>query len=358
MNKNNEFIEWRLLKDSVRDPYRHFAIEEALLRGIDEGFTPPTLRLRQAEPSVWIGVYQYPEEDVDIKYCEEKGIKIVRRPNPGGAVYQDEGSFCYSLFFPKETVFNRLHIEKPEQLYAIAGKAVIDTCREYGVHAELSPINDITINGRKVYGSAQVQLYSGFVHSGTFLVKTDIDEMERCLIPSMLKYIDKGFRGVKERVINLCDAVGKDIQIEEVMEKLACHIARILGVDFRPGLLSDEEIKLVDSLYEEKYSKKEWTYRKREEYNTVISTKSRSGVITVGVSLDNEIITALEIKGDFLVPDQQELIRMISLLKGKPLSAVQGIVNAGRLPDDVGESLIGLFKDIGKKGGANDTGCR
>jgi lipoate-protein ligase A len=354
MNKT-EMLKWRLLKDGIRDPFHHFALEEALLRGIDDGITPPTLRLRQTEPSVWIGVYQYPEEDVDMAYCTKKGIKIVRRPNPGGAVYQDEGSFCYSLFFPKKPLFNQLHITKAEQLYPIFGKAVIETCREFGVDAELSPVNDITIGGRKVYGAAQVELYSAFVHSGTFLVKTDLDEMERCLKPSKLKFIDKGFLNVKARVVNLCDAAGMDIEIRKVMEKLVRHVAEVLGVDFYSGFLSSEEISSANYLYDEKYVKPEWTFRKRDTYNTIISTKSLSGVITVGISMEGGTIADLEIKGDFLIPNQEELMRVIQTIKGRRVDTISSIVESSRLPTDIKKSLIGLLKNISTKGVSDGT---
>ena len=346
-------IKWRLLKDGIRDPFYHFALEEALLRGIDDGITPPTLRLRQTGPSVWIGVYQYPEEDVDVAYCTKKGIKIVRRPNPGGAVYQDEGSFCYSLFFPKKPIFAQLQITEAEQLYPIFGKAVIDTCRDFGVQARLSPMNDITIGGRKVYGSAQVEFYSAFVHSGTFLVKTDLDEMERCLTPSKLKFIDRGFSNVRDRVVNLCDAAGEDIEISLVMEKLVQHLAELLNIEFCSGGLSNEETTLMSKLYKDKYANLEWTFRKKEIYHTVVSTKSLSGVITVGISLTGETIVDLDVKGDFLIPDQEELTRFIQTVKGKHLDAVPSFVESGRFPPDIKKSLLGLFKDIGAKGNSH-----
>ena len=345
-SKKAPCLQWRLLKDGIRDPYRHFAIEEALLRGIDTGETVPTLRLRQVEPSVFIGVYQYAEEDVDVAYCAAKSIKIVRRPNPGGAVYQDAGSFCYSLFCPKEFLFKRANVHEAEQLYPIIGRAVIETCRDFGVKAELSPVNDITIGGRKVYGSAQVEFYGAFVHSGTFLVKTDLEEMERCLKPSRLKFSDKGFQDVKSRVINLCDAIGKDIEISEVMEKLVFHMGEFLQVDFYEAGLMAEEIQAADSLYNEKYSDPAWTFRKKDSYTVVVSTKARSGVITLEVSLEGDVMMDVHIKGDFLVPDQGELSRVISSLKGKSFFIASEIAADSCLPVDIREALSGLLKSI------------
>ena len=345
-SKKAPCLKWRLLKDCIHDPFRHFALEEALLRGIDDGVTSPTLRLRQTEPSVWIGVYQYPDEDVDVAYCAAKGIKIVRRPNPGGAVYQDGGSFCYSLFCPKEFLFKGLNVREAGQLFPLIGKVVIETCRDFGVKAELSPVNDITIGGRKVYGSAQVEFYSAFVHSGTFLVKTDLEEMEKCLKPSRFKFSDKGFRDVKSRVINLCEAAGRDIEIAEVMDKLASHMAELLQVDFYEAGLSAAEIQSADALYREKYADPAWTFRKKDAHGVVVSTKARSGVITLEVSLEGDAIAGAHIKGDFLVPDQGELSRVMDGFKGKTLSGALEVVRSGRLPADVREALGELLNGI------------
>jgi lipoate-protein ligase A len=76
---------WRLLLDDIRQPFLHFSVEESVLNGVDEGTSPPTLRLRRSDPSVWIGIYQLPEEDVDLEYCAQRSLPIVRRYNPGGA---------------------------------------------------------------------------------------------------------------------------------------------------------------------------------------------------------------------------------------------------------------------------------
>ncbi len=337
---------WRLLHDKIDEPFLHFAVEEALLRGMDENTSPPILRIRQTKPSVWIGVYQYPEEDVDILYCEQKNIKIVRRPNPGGAVYQDEGSFCYSLFFPKKNVFERLQIQEPGELYKLAGNAVIETCKDFGVIAGHSPVNDITINGRKVYGSAQIEFYSAFVHSGTFLVNTNLDEMERCLIPSKLKFIDKGFKNVKDRVINLSEAIGERVEVPQVIEKLVFHLSRILEMELYKDDLFENEILLANQLFEEKYSKPEWTFREKASFNTVVSTKSPSGIITLCLSTDNGKVTDIEIKGDFVIANQDDLRKVIHSLIGQEVKRLPFIIKNSPLPIDLKESLASLLLKI------------
>ena len=71
--------EWRLLHDGINEARHHFAVEEALARLVDEGHTPPTLRMRQVFPAVFVGVFQNTWSEVDVAYCQAHDIQIVQR---------------------------------------------------------------------------------------------------------------------------------------------------------------------------------------------------------------------------------------------------------------------------------------
>jgi lipoate-protein ligase A len=342
----SERSRFRLLRDGIRDPFRHFAVEETILRGVDESTSPPTLRLRQVQPSVWIGIYQVPEEDVDLDYCREHRLPVVRRYNPGGAVYQDEGSFCYSLFFRHRELFDRLRITNPMELYPLLDQAVIDTCAEYGVEAVHSPVNDVTIHGRKVYGSAQVEWYEAFVHNGTFLVSTNRDAMEHALRPSKLKFADKGFTNIRDRVINLSEAAGHPIPVQEVMERLAGQIAHRLDIDLAPGSLLPQETIQAEELWGKKYVRPDWTFRHQPSYTSILSTKAPSGVITLEATLDGSILQQVNVKGDFLLVRQEDLRVLLEQMKGLTPATAATLAQRSPLPKDVRESLAKLLQDL------------
>lgn len=50
-------MRFRLLEDDIWESAMHFAVEEAILRGVNEGTSPPTLHMRRSEKAVWIGVH-------------------------------------------------------------------------------------------------------------------------------------------------------------------------------------------------------------------------------------------------------------------------------------------------------------
>jgi len=337
---------FRLLMDGITDPFRHFAVEEALLRGIEEGTSPPTLRLRRVIPSVWIGIFQSPEEDVDVEYCQANGIPIVRRYNPGGAVYQDEGSFCFSLFFRHKELFSHLGIQEAPELYPLVSEAVIATCAHYGLLASRSPTNDCTVGGRKIYGSAQVQWSEGFVHSGTFLVSTDCQVMARVLKPSNLKFADKAFTNVRDRVVTLCEATGMTIPVEEVMWHMSTELAERLALELVPGELLAHELEQADDLYKQKYCRPEWTFPSQPRRSSILSTKAQSGVVTLAVNCEGPVLTAVEVRGDFLIPRQDQLEQLVRSLQGKTLPEAKALVTASPLPQDVRSALLKLFSEL------------
>lgn len=337
---------WRLLRDGITDPLMHFAIEEAILRGVDEGTSPETLRLRQVEPSVFIGIYQEPDDEVNVAYCEERGIRIVRRQNPGGAVYQDRGTFCFSATFRRDE-FARWGMQDEGGLYEKAGRAVVCTCADFGATARARPVNDVEIEGRKVYGSAQIDWYGAFVHSGTFLVSADIDAMAQALRPSILKFADKGSSGIRSRVVNLSEAAGRDLDVDTVMVALASHLGKELEVELVPGNLTDGEICSARELWESKYGRKDWTFRGMESYSTVVSAKARSGVVTLEANLRGVALEAVQIRGDFLIADQRQLQSLMNQLRGVAIHEAAGIAARCELPSDVRETICGLLREIG-----------
>ncbi len=343
--------EWRLLRDGITDAHHHFAMEEALVRLVDEGASPPTLRLRQVHRAVFVGVYQDTWSEMDVDYCRAHDIKIVRRLNGGGAVYHDVGSFCYSAFFPR-AVFP----QPDEELYRLFAEPIIRTCADYGVTAHFGGRNDLLVGGRKIYGSAQIAWYDAFVQSGTFLVNMDFDAMNRALTPPALKFADKPARSVKERVTSLAREVGRELDTDEVMERFAHNFSQVVGVDLVPGGLTEEELALAEELLDVKYSTDAWNFGTRQSYGVTISTRTKGGVLSLSADIEGDIIREARIRGDFLISDRAALERLERALAGRRFDdEARAVVQAAGLPEDLKEALIGLFSEMRQEGAGCST---
>ena len=333
--------EWRLLQDGITDAHHHFAVEEALVRLVDEGLLPPTLRLRQVRHAVFVGVYQDTWAEVDVDYCRAHDIKIVRRANAGGAVYHDVGSFCYSAFFPRAA-----WPQSEEQLYRLFALPVIRTCAGYGVTAHFHGMNDVLVGERKIYGSAQIAWYDAFVQSGTFLVNMDFDVMDRALTPPDVKFADKPARSVKERVTSLARELGREVDTNEVMERFAANCAQVLGIRLVPGMLTPQERDLADELLAVKYGTDEWNFGTRQACGVTVSAKATGGVVTLSADVEDGAIRRAHIQGDFLVSDRAVMERLEQALAGHRLEDAQAAVQAAELPRDVKETLMRLLTEV------------
>lgn len=333
---------WRLLRDGITDAHHHFAVEEALVRLVDEGESPPTLRLRQVRRAVFLGAMQEAWSEVDVDYCRTHDIKIVRRANGGGAVYHDVGSFCFSAFFPRA-----LFPQSDAELYPLFAAPVIRTCADYGLTATRTGRNDLLVGGRKIYGSAQLAWYTAFVQSGTFLVNMDFDTMAQALTPPALKFADKAAQSVKERVTSLERELGHPVPVEEVMARLVTHFTALLGLEWTPGDLTPAETALAAELLAVKYGTEEWNLGTRRTYSTTVATRTAAGVVTLAADLDGDVILAARLHGDLLLSDQGvALSALAQALAGQRLATAPVVVERSALPGAVKEAVLSLLAEL------------
>lgn len=333
--------EWRLLNDGINEARYHFAFEEALVRLVDEGHTPPTLRLRRVKPSVFVGVYQNTWSEVNVEYCKAHDIQIVRRANGGGAVYHEMGSFCFSAFFKRE-----LFPQSEEELYRLFASPVIQTCADYGVVAHFHGRNDVLVGERKIYGSAQLSWYGAFVQSGTFLVNIDFDVMEQALTPPVLKFSGKSARSIHERVTSLSNEVSRELDTNEVMNRFTYNAELALGIRLIPGELTSLEQKVAKELYDEKYSTDEWNFGSQVEYQVVLADRSNDGVISLSANMCGEIIKEIKINGDILLSDRSSLENLGNSLTGSTLINAQSIVEKSTLSISIQKTLFRLLNRL------------
>lgn len=247
--------DYRLLPLKVDDPSRNMAMDEAILKQVGSGSSPPTLRLYRWGPSaVSLGCFQGIDYEVDLEKAEENGIDVVRRISGGGTVFHDHsGEITYSIITPLEEI----PTDVVESFKKVC-KGLMAGFENLGLKASYKEINDVNANGKKISGSAQTRRYGGFLQHGTILVDPDIRLMFKVLTVSEEKVSDKLISSVKKRVTSLRRELGHKPEFEEVEKAMIEGFVERVGVRFREGSLSLEEKKISDEL-KEKYSSEEWT---------------------------------------------------------------------------------------------------
>lgn len=184
---------WRLIIDGGREPEVNMALDEAIMLGMAEAPSQPTLRIyRWLYPCISIGRFQnsltLPAPLWGEGIGEGNNLAVVRRPTGGGSVLHDGSGFTYSLIYredsgavPKGAAASYRHIHK----------GVAAALKELGLEAELyppiskigrafgacfeSPVeSDVVFAGKKVAGAAQRRRFGIVLHEGEISLSLDV----------------------------------------------------------------------------------------------------------------------------------------------------------------------------------------
>ena len=184
-----------ILPDDVRRSLAFYlAMEEFVAREVEgEAFF-----VWRVEPTVIYGRNQVLENEVNLEYCREHGVDIVRRKSGGGCVYSDLGNIMVSY------VSRRGDVSEVFDRYMTA---LTEALRALGLPAEKSGRNDILVEGRKVSGNAFHQLPDRSIVHGTLLYSTDLEALTEAIRPPVEKLQRHGVESVRQRVMNLSEYV-------------------------------------------------------------------------------------------------------------------------------------------------------
>jgi len=244
----------RIIKKKNFSPYLNMSIDESLFLNNDD----KTIILRffgWDRPSISIGIFQKIEE-LNIDFINEKNIPIVRRPTGGKGVYHND-ELTYSIIIPsKHSIYNLNVINS----YKIISNIFINSLKELGISAELTKKSgktngfcfstqnyyEVSIDGKKIIGSAQRRKKEGILQQGSIPFTIDYE-----IINNIFKLSDNsGFISLKE--------VKKDLEIEELEDILIKNFIEYFDTYFEIKDLSEEELIKANNLLNNKYSLDSW----------------------------------------------------------------------------------------------------
>ena len=273
------------------------ACEEYLMNISSE----PTVMLWKNDRAVIIGKNQNAEETVNFDYTQKNGIAVVRRLTGGGAVFHDLGNINYTFIMPKAL--------SPEN-FSEFSRPVIEALDGIGITAECSGRNDITVNGKKISGTARCE-YRGkagdvIMHHGTLLFSANMDELSAALKTDEAKIRSKGIKSVSARVANI-----KEFLPQKFSEMTASDLVSYLESYFvasgaEKRTLSESEKKEISALAKEKYRTERWRIRAgADDFDVVRKARFPFGTVCVSISClagkvgEKATVRAARIEGDF-----------------------------------------------------------
>ncbi len=252
---------WRLLNLETHDAFMNMAVDEAVMRARIENIVSNTLRFYCWKPSaVSIGRFQSVENEVQLENCRKHGVDVVRRITGGGAVYhaaQDE--LTYSVIAGKEDIGAKDIAEVYARIYAGLTEAIkiFDINADFN-EGDAKACPNLTVNGRKISGSAQSHKKGIVLQHGTLLLKVNLQEMFTFLRVPWANTCFQIASIAKRKITSISDEVGKEISLPEVNKALAEGLQKALDTKFVQGRLTAFERELAEKLCKKKYTVDDW----------------------------------------------------------------------------------------------------
>lgn len=271
--------QWRVIYDDptvgVSSGAYNMAVDAAILAAVAAGESAPTLRFYGWSPPCLSLGYGQRAREADQERLAARGWGIVRRPTGGRAILHTD-ELTYSVALPKSHPLAQMGVvESYRQISAalLAGLEALGA-RPRADRAEtaedsLSPVcfetpshYEITVEGRKLIGSAQVRRREGLLQHGTLPLCGDITRICDALIYPGESARAAAKAQVRARATTLEAVLGVVVDWRTAVDAVADGFRQALAISLTSGELSTDEGTEAAHLAAEIYGNPDWTLRR------------------------------------------------------------------------------------------------
>ncbi len=267
---------WRLLHTPPTTGAWNMAADEAILEHIHRGESKPTLRLYSWNPPCLSLGHAQSFKDVDVERLHAQGWEVVRRLTGGRAILHTD-ELTYSVTGPADDpVLAGGVLESYNRL----AQALLHAVRELSVPVEMKEHEDghtqqnlnpvcfevpstyeITVDGKKLIGSAQARKKEGVLQHGSLPLTGDLTRICDALIFESETARQTAKERLLARATTVESVLGVDVAWERAAQSLVRGFEAELGIRFERGEMSASEIQRTEELVKEKYAHPSWTER-------------------------------------------------------------------------------------------------
>ena len=345
----------------------------ALAESVSRGERGDTLVIcHPSAPFANAGFHQEVEREIDMNYCREHGIPVVRRVIGGGAIA--DGPWEQDYFF----------------ISSLRSEATRGTLRDYygrmlepvsrvlhglGIRAERQGLNDLAVDGRKISANGAVDIEDARVLTGDILLDLNIGMMT-----GILRVPDEKFRGkvadtMAQYLTSVREQKGQEVPRTAVERMLIHEFSIPYGGEHSQSEFTELERERLEELVAERktdawlfepstaHSRLDSIVRDAEASRRVV--KIREGMfvcrhdlkaqklIRVTMLVNDDTIADVSISGDFFtVPVGWSIRRLEDALKGsrleeeevlsavRKLIAADGVTVLGATAEDFAHAVI------------------
>ena len=283
------------LESPSREPYFNLALEEYVFERMDK--SKSYFLLWQNDNTIVVGKYQNTAEEIDQAYVDAHHIRVARRLSGGGAVYHDRGNLNFTFIVDRA--------DAPGLNFKVFVQPVVEALARFGVHAEFTGRNDLTIDGMKFSGNAQYARRGRLLHHGCIMLDSNLTSVADALRVKEAKFDSKAVKSVRSRVTTINAHAPAPISMEEF--KGALKECAMASGELEPCTLTEEDLAAIRKLRDEKYATWAWNYGFSPAYDMRREMKFPAGLVTAHLSAEGGKIKAVRFYGDFFGGELGEL---------------------------------------------------
>ena len=237
----------KLCELTLPTPEENLACDEVLLDLCEAGGSDELLRLwTPPQYFVVVGYANKAQAEVNLPFCHQYGIPVLRRCSGGGTVLQGPGVLNYSLIL-------RIDDARPVHSVPSTNEFILQRHRDALAALVCAPVEwrghtDLAIGGLKFCGNAQRRHRRFLLFHGSFLLHLDISLVEKALpLPS---------RQPDYRVNRSHADFLMNLRVSD--QNLKAALAKTWGAT---GRLEPIPFDQVTRLAREKYAREEWNLK-------------------------------------------------------------------------------------------------
>ncbi len=287
------------IETTSHDPFFNQAFEDYVFRTFRED---EVLLLWRNRPAVVVGCYQNICREVHVRALLEQNIPVVRRMSGGGTVYHDLGNLNYTLITGQSGALDYDRCLAP----------VLRALNALGVPAQKSRTCDMTVDGKKISGSAQKIANGRVLHHGTLLFDADLTRLDEITTGRKNNaFCSKGTQSAICAVTNLRPYLREDCEIVTFARQLA---QKILPPGAKTVRLTQAQLADVRRLAAELYHSWDWTWGKTPAFTYEKTAEFAGRPIRVRYEARHGLIRNAAVRSDAI-----DAARASALLEGARL---------------------------------------
>jgi lipoate-protein ligase A len=206
--------------------------------------TPDTVVLvTPREPYACVGLHQDLEYEVDLDYCAQRALPVLRRETGGGAVYLDRDQLFVQWVMAPTSLPARV-----DARFELFTRPLVETYRALGIAAHFRPANDVHVGERKIVGTGAARIGNAEVLVGNFIFDFDTDAMTRVLRRRSDAFRELVERSLERYMSSMRRELGTAPAPAEVAALYVEKCATTLAAELRPGALTPAELRAIEAV--------------------------------------------------------------------------------------------------------------